>query len=580
MRRLNGKHLRVKTRGRLRAAFEHGDLKELTGLTSVEAHTAGVLDLCVWAHSLQGDLKKALWHYRWIKENKAKLPAESWAAIHFALGVAYTRVSEYAKAREHFGRNRRYLRASAAARFFLWQGLAFYRFFTASYAHSAKYAERALEYATQSKFRFGTVLAEELLAHALLESNQVRRGLHHMRKSLNAAREIEHQSLRKSFRLNLLLNEARFGTNWDCLPELQKALEKVHPNDTYSRNALKLELANQWTLRGQIRRAYEVLDEACDSIYASQNRRQIATLNFRLAFLTWIRGGQDEALHLLKSAELQLHKEVDLALLARMNGLKERIQGKISSPRRNSISRGETPVGEDRIGDLYDLVSQKDPEGLRILLEHGLYYYLHAYYGLQPQQRALIFDLLPRGLLILDHGNVQVVERGLSRVLRRILEALAVSHQSKSELVENVWGYKYDASRHDPLVYTSVSKIRQLLGDAGNWIEADEKGYRLRSGVRLQNQQGAAVEVLDKPKINIMAMPDATGLSFRQLRILARFDNNSQGVVDVDDVMKDFEVSRATATRDLGTLTEEGFLRRLGKARATKYARTLKGVRE
>lgn len=142
------------------------------------------------------------------------------------------------------------------------------------------------------------MLAEELLAHALLESNQVRRGLHHMRRSLSQAREMDHQSCRKSFRLNLLLNEARFGVNWDCLPELEKALEKVHPNDTYSRNALKLELANQWTLRGQTRRAYEVLDEACDSVYASQNRRQIATLNFRLAFLTWIRGGQEEALHL------------------------------------------------------------------------------------------------------------------------------------------------------------------------------------------------------------------------------------------------------------------------------------------
>lgn len=184
------------------------------------------------------------------------------------------------------------------------------------------------------------------------------------------------------------------------------------------------------------------------------------------------------------------------------------------------------PVGEDRLGDLYDLVAQKDPEGLRTLLEHGLYYYLHTYYGLDLQQRALIFDLLPRGLLILDHGNVQVVERGLSRVLRRILEALAVSHQSKSELVENVWGYSYDASRHDPLVYTSISKIRQLLGDAGNWIEADEKGYRLRSGVRLQNQQGLTQESLEKPKINIMNMPDQGALSFRQLRILAAFDND------------------------------------------------------
>jgi DNA-binding winged helix-turn-helix (wHTH) protein len=242
--------------------------------------------------------------------------------------------------------------------------------------------------------------------------------------------------------------------------------------------------------------------------------------------------------------------------------------------------RYQMPAGEDRLGDLYDLVAQKDPEALRTVLEQGLYYYLHAYFDLRHQQRALIFDLLPRGLLVLDHGNVQVVERGLSRVLRRILEALAVSHQSKAELVEKVWGYEYDASRHDPLVYTSISKIRQLLGDAGTWIEADEKGYRLRSGVRLQNQQGlAAPREEDKSRVNIMNAPANARLSFRQLRILAAFDNDSKQAVAVDDVMRDFDVSRATATRDLGTLTEEGFLRRMGRARATRYARTPKGIR-
>lgn len=555
-----------------------------------------VLDLSIWAHSLQGDLQKALWHSRWIKENKVKLPPESWAAIHFSLGVAYTRVSEYAKAREEFARNRRYVHAAPAARFFFWQGLSFYRFFTANYVRSARYAERAREYASQTKFRFGLMLAEELLAHALIESNQVRRGLLQMRRSLALARELDHKSCRQSFRLNLLLNEARFGVTWDCLSALQKALSKLHPDDTYSRNSLKLELANQWTLRGQTRKAYEVLDEACDSVYASQNRRQIATLNFRLAFLTWIRGGQEEALHLLKSAELQLHREVDLALLVKMRGLQAQILGRPIDTvdarergigihtrvmkRRGLIARGQMPSGEDRIGDLYDLVTQKDPQALNAVLENGLYYFLHAYFGLEHQQRALIFDLLPRGLLIIDHGNVHVVERGLSRVLRRILEALAVSHQSKAELVENVWGYQYDASRHDPLVYTSISKIRQLLGDAGAWVEADEKGYRLRSGVRLQNQQGlAGPREEDRARVNIVPAQFGMRLSFRQLRILATFDNDSKEALGVDEVMRDFAVSRATATRDLGTLTEEGFLRRMGRARATRYARTPKGIR-
>ena len=312
--------------------------------------------------------------------------------------------------------------------------------------------------------------------------------------------------------------------------------------------------------------------------------------------MTWIRGGQEEALHLLKSAEQQLHPGVDLALLVKMRGLQSRIlrrPGQLIGARELALgihtrvlkregllARGDMPIGEDRLGDLYDLVAQKEPQALSLILERGLYYFLYTFFDLSYQQRAFVFDLLPKGLLVIDHGNVRVVERGLSRVLRRILEALAVSHQSKAELIESVWGYSYDASRHDALVYTSISKIRQLLGDAGTWIEADEKGYRLRSGVRLQNQQGMSDARVERPALNIIAHTSKSSLSFRQLRILATFDTQDRQVVAVDEVMCGFDVSRATATRDLAALTEEGFLQRLGRARATRYARTPKGIRE
>ena len=174
--------------------------------------------------------------------------------------------------------------------------------------------------------------------------------------------------------------------------------------------------------------------------------------------------------------------------------------------------------------------------------------------------------------MIVDHGNITVVERGFSRVNRRILEALSLSHQSKEELIENVWGYSYDASRHDALIYTSISKIRQLLGKAGAWIEVDEKGYRLQSGVRLKTQELAVPDApAEKAARPPSKSPTNSSLNFRQLRILATFGTDKKDVLGVDEVMRDFAVSRATATRDLSELTDLGLLQRLGRARATKY---------
>lgn len=553
-------------------AFESGQLDELMNLRSTEASQLGVLHLAILANALFGELQAALWHHRWSIEKKFKFSESEQATVNFALGVGHTRISEYAKAREHFARSFRYRRGHPRARFYFYQGLGFYRYFTGAFARSTKFARAALEQAVQNRFDYGQLISEELLAHGLTESGEVRLGLKHLKRSLDRARVLDHKSLRQSFRLLLLLNEARFGLNWDSIPRLEKALRKLHPQDTYSRNAVKLELANQWVLRGQAASAFEVLDEACDSIYASQNRRQIAQLNFRLAFLTWLRGRRDEALHLLKSAELHLHKEVDAALWKRMRGLRERILNS-SEATLHSHAKKTKSFGEDRIGDLYELVAQKDQQALRVVLDHQLYFFLYAFYQLKFDQKALLFDLLPRGVMVVDHGNITVVDKGFSRVNRRVLEALGVSHQSKEELIESVWGYSYDASRHDALIYTSISKIRQLLGKAGAWIEVDEKGYRLQSGVRLETRDAQIVDKGERTVRPGVRLHSNSKLNFRQLRILSGFDTDKNEWLDIADVMRDFEVSRATATRDLSELTDMGLLRRLGKARATKYTR-------
>lgn len=556
----------VLNRAQLEAKLECGDFEPLLKLTSEDAHRALAIDLVILAHALAGELEQTLWHCSWAEQRGLRLTDSQLASINFSRGVAYTRVSEYVKARHEFAKNIKYRRSDLRSQYFVYQGIGFFRFFSGEYTRASGYARNALECSTQGKFPFGQLLAEELLAHALMENGLVRLGVHHLREALKKARTLNNSSLRQTFRLLLLLSEARFGLNWDCIPKLEKALKNLHPQDSYSRNAVKLELANQWALRGRPTKAAQVLDESCDSIYASRNRRHIALLNFRLAFLTWIRGRREEGIRLLKSTELHLHSEVDIALLRRIRGLEKRLlSGEIY---KRSLRR--EVFGEDRLGDLYDLVIRKDATALDTILENRLFYFLFPYFDLQFEQQALIFDLLPKGVIIIDQGDITVIEKGLTRGLRKILELLSHSHQSKAELVEKVWGYTYDPARHDPLIYTSISKLRQLL--ARPWIEADEKGYRLSSGVKLQMQSAAdsEMEILKAPNKILITN---SYLSFRQLRILQAFGNRKVESVGVEDVMRDLKVSRATATRDLAALTDSGHLFRLGKARATRYVR-------
>jgi hypothetical protein len=391
----------------------------------------------------------------------------------------------------------------------------------------------------------------------------------------------------QSFGLQLLLNESRFGLRWDTVDRLTKALKRLHPEDSYSRNAVKLELANQLILRGQVSQAYDILDKSFQSIYASRNRQQIAQVNLRLAYLTWLRGRPEDALHLLNAGSLQLRTD-DFALWRMVRGLERKIRGESPTEpgttgvderivrREQAAWKQAVATGEDRVGDLYDQIARRDRAGLELALKHGLYFFIYHYIGRTPGEQGLLFDVMPRGLLILNRGDCRVVEHGFSRTLRRLLECVSQTHCSKSELVRRVWGYEYDPSRHDALVYTSVSKVRKLLGDVGYWLEGDESGYRLRSGIRLHSTQVVAPRPEVADGFAHMRLNSEVPLNYRQLKILSRFDTQQDESVSADAVMGDFKISRATATRDLAELTEHGYLRRLGKARASRYVRTPK----
>src|SRR5262249_21942253 len=136
-----------------------------------------------------------------------------------------------------------------------------------------------------------------------------------------------------------------------------------------------------------------------------------------------------------------------------------------------------------------DAVRVGDPSAIPDILTSGYLSLLYRCLPLRPGESALYFDLVPDSVLIVDKGELEFVPKGLSPILKGFVRQVQRGDASKEELIEKLWGYRYDPLRHDSLIYQTVSRLRQLLGTHGRWIEATERGYRLNAGVEVRFHQ-------------------------------------------------------------------------------------------
>jgi predicted HTH transcriptional regulator len=156
-----------------------------------------------------------------------------------------------------------------------------------------------------------------------------------------------------------------------------------------------------------------------------------------------------------------------------------------------------------------------------------------------------------------------------------LLTALGQGERSKSDLVRAIWGYSYHPLRHDPLIFQSVSRVRELLGSRAHWVESTGSGYRLRHDVRLVSLRPE--EALPAPALDALERsrprqeePSRQGdLNFRQVRILELM--RKKRFLAASECAKQFRVTEMTARRDFAALMKTGWVSRTGRARATRY---------
>lgn len=588
----------------LAQSFVRGDLNRLLSLSLKQFRDQGRPELLVASLVLAGDLERALA----IGKSIEAKDASGTAAFFLALGL--TRSGRYGEAEARVQALAR-RKAGHLTSFFRFQAEGFYHFFRGDSAAAVDLARQALSHAeasTDDLQRLTRVLSLDLLGHSLVQRGSTREGIRVLRSARQAAEHAQHEGFQHAIDISILKYETNFGFTPDrVIARLYRAMIELKPTDSYSRSELRLELAKQLVFRGQLREARSHLEAAAVDILGSKNRQQTALLHFRLAWMARLERRSDAGLIDLQAAEQGLDAKTDRELLFKIRHLRQQLLedlGRVTPADRvreddvlgsesalerriRKRHRGEfenTSSADDPFGHKLDLLARNEAAGA--MLDAGYYGLVLFKLGLSLGETAVYLGVPGDRVLVVDRGDVRPCRHGLTGLLGRLLDHLQMGSSTRRDAIEKVWGYRYEAERHDRLLAVAVTRIRKALGGKVPWIELQGDRMSLLSGVvvkRWPEQRKAQtiplVPVLRmSSEVRVQDRPEGR-LSLRQTMILESLlganelgtPGGTSGAIGVADVVGRFKVSRASALRDLNRLVASGHLRRLGETRATRY---------
>lgn len=580
---------------------------ELLDRPSPKALSEGDSASLIGALSFLGRMDEAEALYARLEKKKAS--SRALTVARFFLGIGFTRLSEYSRARKIFAINDVQAGASSLERFYVHQGNVFYAYYTGRYRAAIKEAGFARKAALRSGDLFARALATDAFGHCRVLAGELHHGLRLLEEARGLAVKLGNQSFANATAVSLELYDAEFELSGkESLTKLETRWASVGTEDNYSLANVGLELARQYTRRARFHDASKVLEAAAPTIYANQNRRQEIQLNMRLSELAFRRGDSFSARHYLRFLRRLLHREADSTFELAALGLERKLalsEGKadeVSSltARWKELARDFGTTRDDnlrvRLGFLKaEKENQEDrvhqalqasrlaatlPQKLRPLLDHENFCEAALAFGLQPGTNALA--ILPQnlGLLVQAPGGISWVPSPLSSLQTKILRLLSEGDASKEKLVEMVWGYRYDPLRHDATVYSALSALRKSLGPAADWVVATESGYRFSAQLfwqrapREKRQEEAPAAPLRAP--SLLDTQLLSLLNHRQIEILEWL--RERRFLAVGEIRTRFNVSEITALRDFDGLRQRGLVVRNGKARATRYTLPETGV--
>jgi len=532
---------------------------------------------------------------------------------HFFLSLAWTRRSQYQKARKHLKENQLLDQSekfkNQQIRFLVCQGISFFLFYFAKFQKSLGWSQRSLNAAMAEDNLWMKALSLDLLANNLIQTGHIFEGLSHFQQAIKFSKSLQNQALIQAIEISHLIFRCEYGIEIDeSFKELQTKYETFSLRDSFSKANLGLELSRQLTLRGRYKETLDVLNQISSGVYQSQNRRQEARLNLRWAecyfqknelstALHYIRSGQRSLEHVDKTYKMQflgleikayknLTPQLDItSQQLQLQQLSEKFKTVVNEnmQQRHSGKRSALESEEDQIHLLLQQAGQSDETAIKIILKTGFYSWIPRFLNISRGENYILLNLESKSLTCLDKNLIDHKPNELSSLNYKILKLLTNNFKTKEQIVETIWGYQYDPLRHDSLIYSAFSSLRKILDKHAYFLETSETGYQIKAQVLEVNpheqtaKKSEHAEVSKHQSVNFtIDTPDTKmkvflklGLNPRQIQIIQYLEKNQ--FIAVKNVQDFFTVSEITANRDLRSLTEAKLVLRIGQGRATRY---------
>ncbi len=532
-----------------------------------------------------------------FKEYFPKLNDNERAACRFFLGLLYTRKSQYKKASKIFKRNLKSLHQDSdeLQRFYVYQGIAFYLFFIGKLKLSLKWALKSFDSAMAAKDLYARSLSTDLLGHIKLRIGEINVGLDLLKSAEKLSTKLGNVSVTEAIEGATLQYQAQYGHQRESIVSiLEKKLEALVTEDNYSRASLGLELARQYTLRGQYGKTEKILEQISSNIFATENRRQEIQLNLRFAENYYQMGKANLAWNYVRTARRCLNFEADKTFEMQILGLEHKLFDKEAAQgigeelihkshhfntiiNHNILSRKnmlEESFGREDLFHDFLLSLESESDKVAKIVESGYLSLLNDAMEVKKGESLLHVEADLNRLVIFHDSKIEALHLKLTPTDMKLLLAVLQGVNLREDIIKQVWGYEYDPQRHDNILYTGIRSLRKNLGSAGNWIETSDNGYHFSNERKFKIHVSSFLnEVKTKRQegensVNLLKS-FSSELNLRQIKSLEYLKKHE--CLDVALYQKLHSVSDITASRDLRALKKMGLVISLGKARAIKY---------
>lgn len=528
---------------------------------------------------------------------------------YFFLGLGYTRNSDYKKARTYFGKLQK-IAQTEWDYFLLSQGMSFFNFFICRY----KIAERWIKHAGRlvkdiNQNLFWELIYLDLASHIYVRRGKINLALKFLADAHSIAKKIGNKFSEEATAVATVVYDSIYGLDQKAsLANLEKLIEQYKNSKGFYFYNLNLEYIRRLNLSGELLTSEKRLRSIEKDLFATSLKRQKATWAFRYAHLLFLQGKSDQCLHQIESALDYVDSRQDLSLRVQILGLKYKLYELLDYDSSDLVSEIKKitfycqdsqalsyayrygwlnkPVNEDPYAQFFHAWKRQGHKNYAALKKVVDKKWVSLFADIVPanRQNYMYLDFLPKKAILLTENNIKIIE-GLTPLIRQALLILNKGRTSKKEFVELLWGYQYDSYRHDSLIYTVVSRMREILGEhadllvmKSNYLEVLQMHVRVYEHEFVKRQDYTDSEISIGPsdvgqpdtRQSDIGQPDSQGLNYRQIEILEYLSNHKY--VDVTTASKFLQSTKLTASRDLSDLFQKNRVCKTGKARATRYS--------